>query len=128
MEKKRKLKQLYEDSVKRRKQDSESYLSTIRSSRLEIKLRENLRQAQKTCQTLDIKAAELAGKEVILNVFWRGIDRERELAEKDKRFKNRLMYERSANLLGESDDEEYEGTVQNLEDEDEELDEFEGLP
>src|SRR5271170_4463556 len=95
MDKKRKLKELYEDSVKRQKEDSDSYLNIVRTERLEQKLRENLRQAQKTCQTLDIKAAEAAGKPAPSNVFWRGLDREREAIEKEKRFRNRVLYERS---------------------------------
>jgi hypothetical protein len=128
MEKKRKLKELYEDSVKRQKEDSDSYLNSVRSERLEARLRENIRKAQQTCQTLDIKAAEKSGKKKESNVFWRGLDRERESIEKEKRFRRRVLYERSTNPLGESDDEEYDNVVQSLDDEDAELDEFEALP
>lgn len=128
MDKKRKLKELYEDSVKRQKEDSDSYLYAVRSERLEAKLRESLHLAQKTCQSLDIKAAEGSENKEPSNVFWRGLDRERESIEKEKRFRRRLLYEGSANLLGESDNEEYEKVVQELDDEDVELDEFEALP
>jgi hypothetical protein len=128
MEKKRKLKELYQDSVKRQKEDSDSYLYSVRSERLEAKLRENLRKAQQTCQTLDIKAAEKFGKKEESNIFWRGLDRERESIEKERRFRRRVLYERSTNPLGESDDEEYDNVVQSLDDEDSELDEFEALP
>lgn len=120
MEKKRKLKELYEDSVKRQKQNSDSYLNAVRSERLETRLRENLHLAQKTCQSLDLK------QNIENNVFWRGLDRERESIEKEKRFRRRLLYERSANFLGESDDEEYDDVVQD--NDDAELDEFEALP
>jgi hypothetical protein len=128
MHKKRKLKELYEDSVKRQKEDSDSYRNTVRSERLEARLQENLKQAQKVCQNLDTKAAESDGNAIPSNVFWRGLDRDRELEHKEKRFRNRIMYERSANPLGESDDEEYDSVVQDLEGEDTELDEFEALP
>jgi|SRR5579859_5096856 len=127
MAQKRKLKELYEESVKRQKQDSDSFRNTARSEREEARLQKNLREAQKVCQNLDIKAAEAAEKEVPRNVFWRGLERDRENEDKEKRLKNRIMYERSASLLGESDDEEYDTVVQ-LEEEDTELDEFEALP
>ena len=129
MDKKRKLKELYEDSVKRQKEDADSYLNTVRTERMEAKLRENLRQAQKTCQTLDLKASEKSGnKEGDSNVFWRGLERERESIEKEKRFQRRILYEASSSLLGGSDGEEYDKVVQELDDEDPELDEFEALP
>jgi hypothetical protein len=128
MENKRKLKELYEDSVKRQKNDSDSYRDTVRSERLEARLRENLHQVQKVCQNLDTKAAESAGVETPRNVFWRGLDRDREIAEKEKQFRRRVMYERSANTLGEIDDEEYDTAVQEVEGDDAELDEFEALP
>ena len=128
MDKKRKLKELYEDSVKRQKDDSDSYRDTVKSERLEARLQENLKQAQKVCQNLDTKAAESTGKEVTSNVFWRGLDRDREMEHKERRFRNRIMYERSANPLGESDDEEYHSVVQDLEGDDAELDQFEALP
>ena len=128
MEKKRKLKELYQDSVKRQKEDSDSYRNAVRSEHLEAQLRRNLQKAQQTCQTLDIKAAEAEKKEVLSNVFWRGLDRERESREKEKRFARRVLYERSSNSLGESDDEGYDRVEQEVDDEDEELDEFEALP
>jgi Domain of unknown function (DUF4187) len=128
MHKKRKLKELYEDSVKRQKEDSDSYVNAVRSENMEARLRENLRQAQKTCQSLDIKAAEGKENKELSNVFWRGLDRERESIEKEKRFRRRILYEASANLLGESDDEEYDKVEQEKDDEDAELDEFEALP
>jgi hypothetical protein len=132
MDKKRKLKELYEDSLKRQKGDSDTYRLNVRSERLETRLKNNLRQAQKVCQNLDTKAAEnestdsTAPKE-LPNVFWRGLERDREMKQKEKRFRRRVLYERSANILGESDDEEYDNVVQ-VEEEDEELDEFEALP
>lgn len=128
MAQKRKLKELYQDSVKRQKNDSDSYRDTVRSERLEARLQINLRQAQKVCLNLDTKAAETAGIEIPRNVFWRGVDRERETAEKEKLFRRRVMYEASANPLGESDDEEYDSVVQEMEGDDAELDEFEALP
>jgi hypothetical protein len=128
MAQKRKLKELYEDSVKRQKNDSESYRDTVRSERLEARLQDNLRQAQKVCQNLDIKAAERAGIETPRNTFWRGLDRERGRAEKEEQFRRRIMYEGSSNLLGESDDEEYDTVVQEMDGDDTELDEFEALP
>lgn len=132
MDKKRKLKELYEDSLKRQKEDSDTYRLNVRSERLEARLKNNLRQAQKVCQNLDTKAAEnestdsAAAKE-LPNVFWRGLERDREMAQKEKRFRRRVLYEQSRNLLGESDEEEYDNVVQ-VEEEDEELDEFEALP
>ena len=128
MEKKRKLKEMYEESVKRQKEEPDNYRNNIRSERLETRLKNNLRQAQKVCQNLDTTAAESKGKKPSLNVFWRGLDREREREHNEKRFRNRLMFERSSNLLGDSDNEEYDNVVQSLEDEDTELDEFEALP
>jgi hypothetical protein len=127
MDKKRKLKELYEESVKRQKEDSDTYRNSLKSERLEARLQENLRQAQQTCQTFDLRAAEKGLIKEPRNVFWRGLDREREMQEKEKRFRRRIMYEKSANILGESDEEEYDTTVQEL-DEDVELDEFEVLP
>ena len=132
MEKKRKLKELYEDSLKRQKEDSDTYRLNVRSERLEARTRNNLREAQKVCQNLDTKAGEKERtdsqtKQELPNVFWRGLERDREIEQKEKRFRSRVLYERSANLLGESDDEEYDNVVQ-VDDEDEELDEFESLP
>jgi Domain of unknown function (DUF4187) len=124
MEKKRKLKELYEESLKRQ----EDYRDDFRSERLEAHLREKIKEAQRVCQNLDTQAAEKAGTKVESNVFWRGLDRERENEEKERRFKRRMLYEQSPNLLGDSDDEEYDKTVQPLDDEDTELDEFEALP
>jgi hypothetical protein len=128
MHKKRKLKELYEDSVKRQKEDSDSYVNAVRSEKMEARLRENLRQAQKTCQSLDIKADEGKESKELSNVFWRGLDRERESIEKEKQFRRRILYEASANLLGESSDEEHGKVEQEIDDEDAELDEFEALP
>src|SRR5271169_4507635 len=132
MDKKRKLKELYEDSLKRQKEDSDTYRLNVRSERLETRLRNNLREAQKVCQNLDTKAIEKETtdgqtKQELPNVFWRGLERDREMEQKEKRFRRRVLYERSANLLGESNDEEYDNVVQ-VDDEDEELDEFESLP
>jgi len=132
MEKKRKLKELYEDSLKRQKEDSDTYRLNVRSERLEARLKSNLRQAQQACQNLDTKAREkeppdINSKQELPNVFWRGLERDRELEQKEKLFRRRVLYERSRNLLGESDDEEYDNVVQ-VDDEDEELDEFESLP
>lgn len=126
--KKRKLKELYEESVKRQKEDSDTYRNNVKSERQDARLRKNLRQAQQTCQTFDLRAAENAAIKYPPNVFWRGLDREREMQEKEERFRRRVMYERSANVLGESDEEEHDTTVQELDDEDIELDEFEALP
>jgi len=128
MEKKRKLKELYEDSVKRTKEDADTYRNTIRSERMENRLKENLIQAQKVCQNLDAKDAESKGVEVPSNVFWRGLERNTERELKEKRFRSRVMYEHSRNILGDSDDEAYDKTVTPLEDEDVELDDFEALP
>ena len=132
MEKKRKLKELYEDSLKRQKGDSDSYRLNVRSERLEARLRNTLREAQKVCQNLDTKAAEKetgdrTTQRELPNVFWRGLERDREMVQKEKRFRNRVLYEISENLLGESDGEEYDNVVQ-ADEEDEELDEFESLP
>ena len=132
MDKKRKLKELYEDSLKRQKEDSDTYRLNVRSERLEARLKDKLREAQKVCQNLDTEAAEKGSAETtsikeLPNVFWRGLERDREMEQKEKRFRSRVLYERSANLLGESDDEEYDNVVQ-VDCEDEELDEFEALP
>src|SRR5271170_4348521 len=132
MDKKRKLKELYEDSLKRQKEDSDTYRLNVRSERVETRLKNNLRQAQKVCRNLDTKAAEKDSTDNttpkdLPNVFWRGLEGDREREQKEKRFRRRVLYERSANLLGESDDEEYDNIVQ-VQDEDEELDEFEALP
>jgi hypothetical protein len=126
MDKKRELKELYEESVKRQKEDSDTYRNKVKSELLEARLLENLRQAQMVCQTLDTNAAEKAGiKEPQNNVFWRELDRDREREDKERRFRRRILYEPSTDLLGDSD---YEDIVQDLDDEDTELDEFKALP
>ena len=124
MEKKRKLKELYEESLKRQ----DDYRQDFRSERLEARLKAKVREAQKVCQNLDAQDAENRRVDVESNVFWRGLDRERENEQNENRFKRRMMYEPSTNTLGESDDEEYDKTVPPLENEDTELDEFESLP
>jgi hypothetical protein len=108
--------------------DPETYRNNIRSERLQAKLESDFIQAQKVCQNLDVKAAEAAGTEVVKNILWRGLDRDIETKEREKQFRHRLMYERRLNLLEGSEDEEYSSTVQELEDDDEELNEFEALP
>jgi hypothetical protein len=75
-----------------------------------------------------MKAAEEARTEVVKNILWRGLDRDLEIQHRDKQFRNRLMYERRPNLLEDSDNEELSSVVQELEDDDEELNEFEALP
>ena len=100
----------------------------MRSERLRAKLETDFLAAQKVCQNLDIKAAGDEGPEVVRNILWRGLERDRETQHKDKVFRNRLMYERRPNLLEDSDSEEYSSFVETLEDEDEELNEFEALP
>ena len=122
------MKDLYEDSVKRQKDDPESYRNNIRSDRVRAKMETDFVAAQKVCQNLDIKAAEEAGTEVVKNILWRGLDRDIETQQNDKLFRNRLMYERCPDLLEDSDNEEYSSVVQALEDDDEELNEFEALP
>jgi hypothetical protein len=124
MEKKRKLKELYEESLKQQ----DDFRGDIRSEREETRLREKLREAQQVCQNLDTQAAEKKGVDVKPNLLWRGLDRERDHEEKERQFKRRMMYEPTVHPLGEESDGEYETTVQALEDEDTELDEFEALP
>ena len=123
MEKKRKLKEAYEQSVKRQKEDSDAYLDNFKTEREEARLAENLRQAQMVCQNLDHDAAEKKGVDLKKNVLWRGLDRKREKEHEERRARNKKLYERSA-----FDDEEYDTQEVKLEGEDEELDEFEGLP
>ena len=131
MEKKRKLKELHEESLKRQKEDSDTYRLNVRSERLEARLKINIREAQKVCQNLDIKAAEKepgngrAGKELPI-VFWRRLERDRELEQTERKFRSRVLYERSTKILGQSDDGEYDVLPGNSEDQ--ELNEFESLP
>lgn len=122
------MKDLYEDSVKRQKDDPETYRNNMRSERLRAKMETDFVAAQKVCQNLDIKAADDAGTEVVKNILWRGLDRDSEMQHKDKLFRNRLMYERRSNLLEDGDSEEYSSVVEALEDDDEELNEFNALP
>jgi len=124
MEKKRKLKELYEESLKQQ----DTFRDDIRSEKEETRLKGKLREAQLVCQNLDTQAAEKNGITVEPNLLWRSLDRERDTEEKERRFKRRMIYEPSANPLGERDEEDYDNTVQPLEDEDPELDEFEALP
>lgn len=88
----------------------------------------DLLQAQKVCRNLDINAAENARTELSKNILWRSLDRDLDRQHRDKQIRNRMMYEKGPNLLGDSDDEEYSTVVQELEIDDEELDRFEALP
>src|SRR5579862_2133842 len=124
MERKRKLKELYEDSLKQQ----DTYREDIRSEKEEARLKARLLEAQQVCQNLDAQAAEKKGLEVPPNVIWRGLDRERDTELKVRQFKRRMMYEASGTPLGEVSDDEFDKVVQPLEDDDMELDEFEALP
>jgi hypothetical protein len=88
----------------------------------------DLLEAQKVCRNLDINAAENARIELAKNVLWRGLDRDFERQHRDRQIRNRMMYEKGPNLLGDSDDDEYNSFVQELNADDEELDKFEALP
>jgi len=124
MERKRKFKELYEESLKQQ----DDFRVDVRSEKEEARLRDKLREAQQVCQNLDTQAAEKRVVDLKPNLLWRGLDRERDNEQKEREFKRRMMYERSANPLGEDSDEEYNKTVQPLDDEDSELDKFEALP
>jgi Domain of unknown function (DUF4187) len=127
MEKKRKLKELYEESLKRQKQDSDTFLNNFRSEQLDAQMKKHLHQAQLVCQTLDMKASEnKEDKSIRYNVFWRGLEKDREDELKEKQFRRRMLYERSA--VSQDADSDYEDVVQELDDEDEELEEFRALP
>jgi Domain of unknown function (DUF4187) len=127
MEKKRKLKELYETSSKRQKEDADNFLGTLRSERADAELRKNLRQAQETCQTLDTEAAERDGKKAPFNFLWAGLVKERDEEEMEKRRRHRMYNERTTNVLEEDEEIEYGDTVQPLEGEETELEEFEAL-
>ena len=122
------MKELYEDSLKRRKEESDTYRNNISAERLQAKLETDFIQSQKVCQNLDIKAAEVADTEVFKNILWRGLDRGLEMQLRDKQFRNRMMYERRPNRQEGYDNEEYSSVLQKLDDDDEKLDEFEALP
>jgi len=127
MEKKRKLKELYETSSKRQKEDFDNFRDTLRSERADTQLRKNLRQAQEACQTLDNEAAERDGKKSFTNVLWRGLVKERDEEEMEKLRRHRIYNERTTNVLEEDEEVEYADTVQPLEGEDIELEEFEAF-
>lgn len=122
------MKDLYQDSVKRQKDDSDTYRDNIRSGRLQVKLETDLLEAQKACRNLDINAAENARIELAKNILWRGLDRDLDRQHRDGQIRNRMMYEKGPNLLEDSDDDEYNSVVQELETDDDELDKFEALP
>lgn len=127
MEKKRKLNDLYKTSSKRQKEDSDNFRDALRSERSDAQLRQNLRQAQETCQTLDTEAAERYGKKVFPNVLWQGLVKERDAEEMEKRRRHRMYNGRTTNVLEEDEEVEYTDTVQPLEGEETELEEFEAL-
>ena len=127
MEKKRKLKELHEISSKRQKEDSDNFRDTLRSERADAQLRNNLRRAQETCQTLDNEAAEHDGKRGFANVLWRGLVKERDEEEMEKLRRHRIYNERTTHVLEEDEEVEYADTVQPLEGEDTELEEFEAF-
>ena len=122
------MKDLYENSVKRQKDDSDTYRNNIRSERLQVKMETVLLEAQKVCRNLDINAAENAQIELAKNILWRGLDRDFDRQHRDRQIRNRMLYENGSNLLGDSDDNEYNSSVQELDTDDEELDKFEALP
>ena len=123
MAKKRKLKEAYDESVKRQKEESEAYVNNLRAERECAHLRENIRQAQLVCQNLDEANVEKMDQKAKSNVLWRGLVRERTQDREDQLRRKRLLYEHSP-----FDHEEYDKNEVKLEKEDTELDEFEALP
>ena len=133
-ERKRKVREEMEGEVRRTAEEQEGFRERIAREREERRREAQLRAAMGVAEGLDEEDTkrESGVEKKTVNILWRGLRRDRERRERDRRARHDLTQSLSRNPAyanGDSEGEEGVGKVEEVvEEEDEELDEWEQKP